>query len=171
MTLTWEAYQNEAIKTLNQDLDIKEAIISTSWGLIGEFGEVTDILKKFRFHGHTLNSDRLKDELGDVYWYLAVASKLLMVDIVQIREILDYSLADLIPNINGDIADFATIAPEYKDYPASQRNLLNRIAFSLECLCKHFSFNKEEIWELNVSKLSIRYENGFTTDASVNRTN
>lgn len=40
-------------------------------GLTGESGEVADLIKKHFGHGHELDRDKLKKELGDVLWYLA----------------------------------------------------------------------------------------------------
>lgn len=41
-------------------------------GLTGEAGEVADLLKKGYGHGHGVDTEKLKKELGDVLWYLAV---------------------------------------------------------------------------------------------------
>jgi NTP pyrophosphatase (non-canonical NTP hydrolase) len=41
-------------------------------GLAGEAGEVANIVKKAVFHGKTLDRERLRDELGDVFWYFAL---------------------------------------------------------------------------------------------------
>jgi NTP pyrophosphatase (non-canonical NTP hydrolase) len=40
-------------------------------GLAGEAGEVVDLLKKHLGHGHELDRDKLRKELGDVLWYVA----------------------------------------------------------------------------------------------------
>ena len=53
-------------------------------GLCGEAGEAIDIVKKFIFHGHTLDRVHLAKELGDVAWYLATAAKA-----------IDYTLEDI----------------------------------------------------------------------------
>lgn len=41
-------------------------------GLTGEAGEVADYLKKVYGHGHPLDRQKVKKELGDVLWYVAV---------------------------------------------------------------------------------------------------
>jgi len=40
-------------------------------GLCGEAGEVADLFKKLYFHGHVPDHARLRDELGDVLWYVS----------------------------------------------------------------------------------------------------
>jgi len=63
-------YQQLAERTANQT-DPKERFINFAFGLAGETGEVIDYLKKHLFHGHLLDREKLKIELGDVLWYLA----------------------------------------------------------------------------------------------------
>jgi NTP pyrophosphatase (non-canonical NTP hydrolase) len=41
-------------------------------GLAGEAGEVADYIKKVHFHEHDFDEAKLKDELGDVLFYLAM---------------------------------------------------------------------------------------------------
>jgi len=43
-------------------------------GLVGESGEVADLIKKVVAHGHPLDAEKLAQELGDVLWYLAVTA-------------------------------------------------------------------------------------------------
>lgn len=43
-------------------------------GLAGEGGEVCDYLKKVLLHGKELDRDKLREELGDVLWYLQLAA-------------------------------------------------------------------------------------------------
>ena len=44
-------------------------------GLAGESGEVADAVKKHLYQGHTLDLPDMKEELGDVLWYVALACK------------------------------------------------------------------------------------------------
>lgn len=69
--LTANDYQRQAMKTLNSKLSRQEILINGVMGLCGESGEAIDIVKKHLFHGHPLDREALKKELGDVAWYLA----------------------------------------------------------------------------------------------------
>lgn len=40
-------------------------------GISGESGEVADLVKKFMFHQHPLDREKLIEELGDLMWYIA----------------------------------------------------------------------------------------------------
>lgn len=66
-------YQRLALRTAG-DGDIKYLIENGVMGLNGEAGECIDIVKKWRFQGHPLDSKKLKDELGDVLWYVAITA-------------------------------------------------------------------------------------------------
>lgn len=41
-------------------------------GLNGEIGEVTELFKKYLFHGKPLDRDDLRKEMGDVLWYFTL---------------------------------------------------------------------------------------------------
>lgn len=66
-------YQQLAERTANRKTADTENMrfANFAMGISGEAGEVTDLLKKVVFHGHNLDKDKLKKELGDVLWYLA----------------------------------------------------------------------------------------------------
>jgi NTP pyrophosphatase (non-canonical NTP hydrolase) len=71
-------YQQEALKTksdqfhftpLPQHCDLLHAAI----GISTEGGELLDALKKAIFYGKPLDSINLKEEVGDLMWYIALA--------------------------------------------------------------------------------------------------
>ena len=63
-------YQYKAQRTINHKLNRKEELYNLVFGINGEIGEVTDLLKKHLFHGHDLSVQKITEELGDVMWYL-----------------------------------------------------------------------------------------------------
>lgn len=67
----FDSYQDNARLTANDGGTRKERLANWALGLAGEAGEVADIIKKHVYHGHNLELEELKDELGDVLWYLA----------------------------------------------------------------------------------------------------
>ena len=48
-----------------------EDITNYALGLIGEAAEVSEMIKKWRYHGHSLDRFKIAEELGDVLHYLA----------------------------------------------------------------------------------------------------
>ena len=68
-------YINKAIKTesLNTHIEGNERLLHAGIGLATETGEFLDAIKKTVFYGKELDKVNLKEELGDVLWYIAVA--------------------------------------------------------------------------------------------------
>lgn len=77
-------YQLLAYRTANHNLSAFDQLRNAVYGLNGEAGEVIDILKKHEFQGHTLNKEKLIDELGDIAWYLALGCTALGVTLTDI---------------------------------------------------------------------------------------
>ena len=71
--MNFNEYQNLAMRTANKSCDYANAGL----GLTGEAGECADIIKKHMYHGHELDKESLKKELGDVMWYIALTCELL----------------------------------------------------------------------------------------------
>ena len=40
-------------------------------GIAGETGELLDLLKKKYFHGKVVEKETIRDEIGDILWYIA----------------------------------------------------------------------------------------------------
>lgn len=75
--MDFNEYQEEASKTIPTELSEEEIVNNAIYGLIGEFGELVDIVKKVKFQGHPMTIDvvsHIRSELGDVLWYLAELS-------------------------------------------------------------------------------------------------
>lgn len=49
----------------------KNQVVGFALGLGGEAGEVLDIIKKREYRGKEIPDERIKEELGDVMWYIA----------------------------------------------------------------------------------------------------
>ena len=79
-------YQKLAMTTLNPELSKKDVLINSVMGLCGESGEAIDIVKKWLAHGHELDKEHLKKELGDIAWYLAEAATALDTDLEDILQ-------------------------------------------------------------------------------------
>ena len=84
--MTINEYQQLAMRTVNPELDKKQMLINSVMGLCGESGEAIDIVKKWFAHGHELDTEHLKKELGDIAWYLAEAATAIGVNLEDILE-------------------------------------------------------------------------------------
>lgn len=65
----WAVYPTIVEATAKTMAPQKEQLQEISMGLVGELGEVVDVLKKHLFHSHTIDEDHLKEELGDILFY------------------------------------------------------------------------------------------------------
>ena len=79
-------YQEKAMYYLNSKTKKEDLLLNSAMGLCGEAGEVIDLIKKAKFHGHDLDKDDLIKELGDVGWYLAQAATALDIDLEDILQ-------------------------------------------------------------------------------------
>jgi len=50
--------------------DISPALIHSLWGLTTEVGEITDLIKKHVFYGKPFTNLQIKEELGDLLFYI-----------------------------------------------------------------------------------------------------
>lgn len=82
-------YIQDAIKTESRDFsamnsrltdDGLKRLLHAGIGLSTEAGEFLDALKKHIFYGKELDRVNLKEEMGDLFWYLAIACDELGVD-------------------------------------------------------------------------------------------
>ena len=76
-------YQKLAERTVNKE---GRTLENAGLGLTGEAGEVADIIKKYLFHGHDLDTAELIKELGDVMWYVALACTVLEVPMEEVMK-------------------------------------------------------------------------------------
>ena len=75
-----EDYTKNCLKTWS---NIGDSIEHCAYGLVTESSEILDAFKKHKFYGRELNIQNLKEECGDLMWYL-----------YQFLEELDYSPED-----------------------------------------------------------------------------
>lgn len=87
-------YQREALRSALLDRPLNDQLLNATLGLAGEAGEVNDMVKKFLFHGHALDREKMIKELGDVLWYIVLAcvglgctlDEVMEVNIAKLRE-------------------------------------------------------------------------------------
>lgn len=82
--MNWEEYTKGVLATANPKLTTKEAKLSATLGLVGEAGEVSELIKKAFFHDKPLDHDKLIKELGDVCYYLAWFTNLYNITLAEI---------------------------------------------------------------------------------------
>lgn len=88
-------YIQDAIKTESSDFkamdqrlgeDGTKRLLHAGIGMATEAGEFLDALKKHIFYGKELDRVNLKEEMGDLFWYLAIACDELDVEFEPLME-------------------------------------------------------------------------------------
>ncbi len=82
--LTLNEYQRQAQRTANTADPIRLA--TAGLGVAGEAGELAGAIKKHLSHGHDLDKEHIREELGDVLWYLAEIAAALDMTLEEVAE-------------------------------------------------------------------------------------
>ena len=94
-------YIQDAIRTESTDfksmdqrlgVDGTKRLLHAGIGMATEAGEFLDALKKHIFYGKELDRVNLKEEMGDLFWYLAIACDELD---VEFEPLMDRNIAKL----------------------------------------------------------------------------
>ena len=64
-------FQKETQRTLNYLSSDKDRLGELGMGLSGEVGELVNIIKKKIYHHHNVDIKDIKEEMGDILWYLS----------------------------------------------------------------------------------------------------
>jgi len=97
LRMDFNAYQILAQRTANTSLSDRERLAIAGLGLSGEAGEVNEIIKKHLGHGHGLDLEKIKKELGDVLWYVAEIAFLCNIPLQEVAETNIEKLASRYP--------------------------------------------------------------------------
>ena len=152
--MNFRRYCRLAERTNNTDAS--QMKLNARMGLMGEMGEVVDELKKHIYQGHELNLANIKEELGDVFWYLAQYMKA-----ENIEYDLDFVIEVELKNKYESIIDNAEQVITSKSSIVKYESLLR--------ICRLLDLDVIEILSDNIDKLTKRYPNGFNCNDSINR--
>lgn len=169
-------YKNMAVQRLNKTIfdNATESMHYGCMGLIEETGEIIAELRKplFKgnFHEKELDSQKIKSELGDLMWYLALMCKNCDVNIEQIEEIKTIKQTEDLPvrekmiqisinmgQVTGEIVQEALkLHREHKE----KSELVKKMAaqyINIKELASFFEITIEQILDENIKKINSRY--------------
>lgn len=86
-----DAGRTESIVTVNLD-EQTGRLLHAGMGLCTEAGEFMDALKRFIYYGKPFDPVNLKEEAGDILWYVALLCNALEVDM---QDVMDTNIAKL----------------------------------------------------------------------------
>jgi NTP pyrophosphatase (non-canonical NTP hydrolase) len=148
--MTIEEYHKEAIKTVNIN-----TVEYFTIGLVNECGELLSPLKKHLYHNKPIDIPNLKEELGDVAWYIVnlMSIKDFNLKLSKIKLGINYSYAI------KDIFRIMRITLDIDNNFSSQflLTIFNEIVTEL-------GYEIEEILDLNIDKLRKRHGNAYSKE-------
>ena len=71
-----DIYQLDVLKYAPDYQHYMPNVLYAAIGMCGEAGEVSELVKKYAYHGHTIDTEHLARELGDVLWYVTYMAHL-----------------------------------------------------------------------------------------------
>lgn len=71
-----DLYQQNVLKYAPDHHDYLLNVIYAAMGMCGEAGEASELIKKYAYHGHAIDTEHLARELGDVLWYVSYLAHL-----------------------------------------------------------------------------------------------
>lgn len=111
--------ESDNFEAISQRMGTPENIrlLHAAIGLCTESGEIQDQLKKAIFYGKPLDRVNLAEELGDVFWYMAIMSDALG---VSFAEIMEKNIAKLKARYGSKFTENAALN---RDIPAERKIL------------------------------------------------
>lgn len=178
-------YRDSVVRTMASDMDKETAQRIWLLGLMGESGEVSEIIKKHVAHGHELNRDALVKEFGDCLWYWVAAC-------------IDFGFEDLLPRLNESILSHSRSTGELVSasmdliqmtgnfvchasnvwhrrylYPYSDwmyvSSAVDYYGYNWSAFVRFLQLDPSEIMEANIHKLKVRFPHHFNTEDSIAR--
>lgn len=87
-----DVFQEEALRSMRNDLPYEAICSNMCMGLAGETGETVDIFKKHIYQGKDLDINDVIEEIGDILWYIA---NLCNVNKITMKECMDSNVEKL----------------------------------------------------------------------------
>ena len=104
-----DIYQLDVLKYAPDYQHYMPNVLYAAIGMCGEAGEVSELIKKYAYHGHTIDTEHLARELGDVLWYVTYMAHL-----------FGYSLGDIM------VMNQEKLAKRYPDGKFDEERSRNR---------------------------------------------
>lgn len=93
-----DIYQLDVLKYAPDYQHYMPNVLYAAIGMCGEAGEVSELIKKYAYHGHAIDKDHLARELGDVLWYVSYMAHLFGYSLGKIMAMNQEKLAKRYPD-------------------------------------------------------------------------
>lgn len=179
-------YIKQSERTMS-DKGFSMNMLHASLGIVTETAELLDAYKKHIFYDKPLDLVNIQEEIGDIFWYLAIPLRSLekrRMDICINQFNLEFERYESkYPNQKGNLTDllihlhFRIVAlskslnfayDEKKEY-CFMTNDLFLVFESISLLCNQLKLDIKEILQININKLAKRYPDKFDSNLALNR--
>lgn len=163
-------YQAQALRTSGAGHDREK---NGLLGLIGECGEVVDIIKKWKFQSGNdpvLPRESLIKECGDILWYCAEFASGIerpLGDMLEDKEAVFTKFGHTLETVS--VAMVSEAATAYFGLPSTRPRHVRMIYVYLLYLLSLIGTTIEHVAEVNIAKLRARYPDGFDPERSIHR--
>lgn len=181
--MNWTDYQRRADATSGYTRQATtERLTVAALGLVGETGELAEVIKKAIGHGHRLDVDKIQDESGDALWYVAEIASALLLDLGDVaagqidREpdgidahwlaVWALSLPGQVALISEHVGDHLADPANYGIIPEYIDECLDEVISQLANLIQCAGLTLTEVAAHNQAKLAARYPDGFSSARS-----
>lgn len=164
-----EIFYKDVLRTWHQDGDTKRELEHLYCGLLDEIGELASAYKKNVGYGKDLDLVNVKEELGDIFYFLVLATKYQTNGGAFQKKMLDIINSDKFSNKQKLSADlFSEITVAFSQLNNDNSNILLLFVIFTE-VCYNYNFTFDEVVISNMQKREIRYPGGYTQDRATNR--
>lgn len=101
-SIDFSIYQRQANRTAKKSDDLNYNLTHAALGLAGEAGEFVDAVKKAAIYGKPLDVENLREEMGGLLWYIALACESMGVSMADIAQENINKLKRRYPNAYAD---------------------------------------------------------------------
>lgn len=162
--MKWEEYIKESARTDNATT-LDDAWGNYTLGLFGEVGEVVELVKKHVYHGHELDAERMREELGDVCWYLAALCRWSGVPVDEPRVWTGDDLYASLRSLSSCAGQLIR-SPRYRRGAGDKADMA--ICY-LAGVADALDMRLGDVLQANIDKLRARYPDGWSEEASQRR--
>lgn len=157
-----ETYVPKVRGLINRLDTVEDDHLHMAMGMVGEIGEVVDLVKKSFAYGRELDKQKLLEELGDFTFYTVGLADMLGVSftgmaVESVDSKTNMNLATL-AFMSGAMLVAHTLEPSAGS-DADEREALKEAVIIVGCIARDLGSSLEEVLDLNIKKLSVRYPN------------
>jgi NTP pyrophosphatase (non-canonical NTP hydrolase) len=154
--------------------DVQKDRLHMAMGMVGEIGEVVDLVKKRFAYGREVEDIKILEELGDFVFYTVGLADMAGIDLATGADdpgalAMDEQMlmAALALQSGGVLYGMSAHDPQLQAAVVDELPLIFEIAGHL---ARRLGSSLEEVLDINIRKLSVRYPNlTFDTDRANNR--